>query len=51
MAQSSLRPIADRETFVNAGKIEASATAVSWAAVISGAFVAAATFEHHAIWR
>jgi hypothetical protein len=40
-AQSSLRPIADRETFVNAGKNEASSSAVSWAAVVGGAFVAA----------
>jgi hypothetical protein len=40
-AQSSPRPIADRETFLSAGKIEASSSAVSWAAVISGAFVAA----------
>lgn len=40
-AQSSLRPIADRETFLNAGKIEASSSAVSWAAVVGGAFVAA----------
>ena len=40
-AQSSPRPIADRETFLSAGKIEASSSAVSWAAVIGGAFVAA----------
>lgn len=42
-AQSSSRPIADRETFLNlnAGKNEASSSAVSWAAVIGGAFVAA----------
>jgi hypothetical protein len=40
-AQSSLRPIAERETFLNAGKSEASSSAVSWAAVIGGAFVAA----------
>jgi hypothetical protein len=40
-AQSSPRPIADRETFLNAGKNEASSPAVSWAAVIGGAFVAA----------
>jgi hypothetical protein len=39
--QSSLRPIADTETFLNAGKNEASTSAVSWAAVIGGAFVAA----------
>src|SRR5580700_10586672 len=39
--QSSPRPIADRETFLNAGKNEASSSAVSWAAVIGGAFVAA----------
>jgi hypothetical protein len=40
-AQSSSRPVADRETFLNAGKNEASSSAVSWAAVIGGAFVAA----------
>lgn len=40
-AQSSPRPIADRDTFLNAGKNEASSPAVSWAAVIGGAFVAA----------
>jgi hypothetical protein len=40
-AQSSPRPIAERETFLNAGKIEASSSAVSWAAVVGGAFVAA----------
>jgi hypothetical protein len=40
-AQSSPRPISDRETFLTAGKIEASSSAVSWAAVIGGAFVAA----------
>jgi len=40
-AQSSPRPIADRETFLNAGRNEASSPAVSWAAVIGGAFVAA----------
>src|SRR5580693_8505969 len=40
-AQSSPRPIADREMFLNAGKNEASSSAVSWAAVIGGAFVAA----------
>ena len=39
--QSSTRPIADKETFLNAGKNEASSSAVSWAAVIGGAFVAA----------
>jgi hypothetical protein len=36
-AQSSPRPIADRETFLNAGKNEASTPAVAWAAVIGGA--------------
>lgn len=40
-AQSSSRPIADRDTFLNAGKNEASSSAVSWAAVVGGAFVAA----------
>lgn len=40
-AQSSSRPMADREMFLNAGKNEASSSAVSWAAVIGGAFVAA----------
>jgi hypothetical protein len=40
-AQSSPGPIADRETFLNSGKNEASSPAVSWAAVIGGAFVAA----------
>jgi hypothetical protein len=40
-AQSSPRPIPDREMFLNAGKNEASSSAVSWAAVIGGAFVAA----------
>jgi hypothetical protein len=40
-AQSSSRPIADRETLLNGGKNEASSSAVSWAAVIGGAFVAA----------
>ena len=39
--QSSTRPIADKETLLNAGKNEASSSAVSWAAVIGGAFVAA----------
>jgi hypothetical protein len=40
-AQSLPRPIADRETLLNAGKNEAFSPAVSWAAVIGGAFVAA----------
>jgi hypothetical protein len=40
-AQSSLRPIADKESFMNTGKNEASPSGVSWAAVIGGAFVAA----------
>jgi hypothetical protein len=40
-AQSSLRPIADKESFMNTGKNEASSSGVSWAAVIGGAFVAA----------
>jgi hypothetical protein len=40
-AQSSSRPIADRETFLSVGRAEASSSAVSWAAVIGGAFVAA----------
>lgn len=40
-AQSSLRAVADRETFLIAGKNEAHSSAVSWAAVIGGAFVAA----------
>jgi uncharacterized protein (DUF2252 family) len=31
------RPIAERETFLNAGKIEASSSAVSWAAVVGEA--------------
>lgn len=39
-AQSSPRPIADRDAFLNAGRNEASSPAVSWAAVIGGAFVA-----------
>lgn len=39
--QASLRPVVDRETFGNAGKNEAASSAVSWAAVIGGAFVAA----------
>ncbi|MGA3089596.1 MAG: hypothetical protein ABSD75_13350 [Terriglobales bacterium] len=39
-AQSSSWPIADRQISLNAGKNEASSSAVSWAAVISGAFVA-----------
>jgi hypothetical protein len=41
-AQSSLRPVVDRETPLGAGRNEASASGVSWAAVIGGAFVAAA---------
>jgi hypothetical protein len=40
-AQSSLRPVVDRETFVSPGKDEALSSGVSWAAVIGGAFVAA----------
>jgi hypothetical protein len=40
-AQSLPRTIADKETFLSAGKNEASSSAVSWAAVIGGAFVAA----------
>ena len=41
-AQSSLRPVVDRETPLSVGRIEASASGVSWAAVAGGAFVAAA---------
>jgi hypothetical protein len=41
-AQSSPRPVVDRETPLSAGRNEAYATGVSWAAVVGGAFVAAA---------
>src|SRR5271156_3217399 len=41
-AQSLLRPVADRELPSNVAKNEAYASGVSWAAVVGGAFVAAA---------
>jgi len=41
-AQSSLRPVVDRETPLSVGRNEAFASGVSWAAVAGGAFVAAA---------
>lgn len=41
-AQSSLQPVANREQLLNAGKNESYSSAVSWAAVAGGAFVAAA---------
>jgi hypothetical protein len=41
-AQSTLRPVVERETPLSAGRNEAYASGVSWAAVIGGAFVAAA---------
>jgi hypothetical protein len=41
-AQSSLRPIVDRETPLGIGRNEANTSGVSWAAVAGGAFVAAA---------
>lgn len=40
-AQSTPRPIADRQIVLNAGKNEASSSAMSWGAVIGGAFAAA----------
>lgn len=40
-AQSSSRPIVDREIPFSAGRNEAYSSAVSWAAVVGGAFVAA----------
>ena len=41
-AQTSSRPVVDREIPLSAGRNEAYASGVSWAAVIGGAFVAAA---------
>lgn len=41
-AQSSLRPVVDRETPLTFGRNEAYTSGVSWAAVAGGAFVAAA---------
>jgi hypothetical protein len=41
-AQSSLRPVVDRETPIGVGRNETYASGVSWAAVAGGAFVAAA---------
>src|SRR5271155_4585451 len=41
-AQSALRPVVDREIALNVAKNEAHASGVSWAAVVGGAFVAAA---------
>ena len=41
-AQSSLRPVADREIPSSVGRNDAYASGVSWAAVAGGAFVAAA---------
>src|ERR1700678_1589385 len=41
-AQSSLRPVVDREIPLNGVRNEAYASGVSWAAVVGGAFVAAA---------
>jgi hypothetical protein len=41
-AQSSLRPVVDREIPLNGVRNEAYASGVSWAAVAGGAFVAAA---------
>jgi hypothetical protein len=41
-AQSSSRPALNSETFLSSGRNEAHSSGVSWAAVIAGAFVAAA---------
>ncbi len=50
-AQPSSRLITDREISFNVGKNEASSTAVSWAAVIGGAFVAASLFADSSFTR